>query len=351
MTQDILQAINLKTVIEDLFLVLTDKEREVIVRRFSLNEKPRQTLEHIGQYFGVTRERIRQIENIALLKLRRHISNSQLKSINSVAKELLETNGGIMKENDIVAGILNAIGKDSPLDGKIITLALSIDSELSKNERTGTFEPAWRFDVISIYNIRKITDSAEKYLKKQKKVIKFCDIYRFIQKQDLFHDKQATAELIKSCLLIDNRMHEVEEGWGLMEWREVNPRSIKDKAIIVLRTEKRPMHFIDISNKISEVGIQKKVTTTQAVHNELIRYDEFVLVGRGLYALQEWGYKPGTVADVIVEILKEKGPLSKKEIIREVQKQREVQIGTISLNLQKNEHFVRVGRAVYDYKK
>jgi hypothetical protein len=40
------------------------------------------------------------------------------------------------------------------------------------------------------------------------------------------------------------------------------------------------------------------------VHNELIRNKDFVLVGRGIYALKEWGYEPGTVSHVIEAILK-----------------------------------------------
>lgn len=342
--------VDLKTVIDDMFLILTDKEKEVVIRRYSLNNKPKQTLEKIGQDFQVTRERIRQIENIALLKLRRHISNSQLRYINKEAKKILETRGGVMKESSLIAETLNAIGKNTALDGSIIRLSLAIDNELTKNERTGTLEPAWRFDAISIYNIKSITDNSYKYLKKNKKTAKFSDIYKHIQKLDLFHDRQPTTELIVSCLNIDQRLKETEAGWGLMEWRSVNPRSIRDKALIILKKDKKPMHFVDIANKITDIGLSKKVVTVQAVHNELIRYDDFVLVGRGLYALKEWGFEPGTVSDVITKLLKDKGPLSKKEIIKEVQKQREVQIGTISLNLQKNPHFVRVGRAVYDYK-
>ena len=100
---------------------------------------------------------------------------------------------------------------------------------------------------------------------------------------------------------------------------------------------------------IREAAFDHKNVTVQAVHNELIRYPQFVLVGRGLYALKEWGYEPGTVADVIERILTEKGPLSKREIIAEVAKQRTVKVGTISLNLQKMPYFVRVGRAVYAF--
>ena len=135
--------------------------------------------------------------------------------------------------------------------------------------------------------------------------------------------------------------------FGLMSWRHINPRSIRDKAFIVLKQSNTPLHFIEIANKIAESGFDKKVVTTQAVHNELIRYDQFVLVGRGLYALKEWGYKKGTVADVIQDLLAKKSPLSKQEIIQGVLKQRQVKKGTISLNLQKNPHFVRVGRAMY----
>lgn len=351
MSTAVLSEVDLKAVIDEMFLVLTEKEKEVVIRRFSLDSKPKQTLERIGKHFNVTRERIRQIENIALLKLRRHISNSQLHFINNSAKEILEHHGGVMSESLLIAETLNAIGKTSPLDGSIIKLSLAIDDELAKNERSGALDPAWRFDAISIYNIKAINDNSFRLLKKKGSVIKFSEVYKHIQKLDLFHDRQPTAELIKSCLTMDRRLRETEKGWGLMEWRFVNPRSIRDKSLIILRTEKKPLHFVDIANKIGGIGINKKMVTTQAVHNELIRYADFVLVGRGLYALKEWGYTPGTVSDVIANILKDQGPLSKKDIIKEVQKQREVQIGTISLNLQKNSSFVRVGRAVYDYKK
>lgn len=350
MDSSVIANVDLQSVINELFLVLTEKEKDVVIRRFSLNNSPKQTLERIGKHFNVTRERIRQIENIALLKLRRHIANSQLRHINKAAKEILEKHGGVMKESLLTAETLNAIGKKSVLDGSIVKLSLAVDDELAKNERSGTLDPAWRFDAISIYNIRSITDAAYKSLKKKTTTMSAEDLVILIQKLDLFHDRQPTAELILSCFEIDRRLKETTEGWGLMEWRTINPRSIRDKALIILRKEAKPMHFVDIANKTADIGLSKKMVTTQAVHNELIRYADFVLVGRGLYALKEWGYAPGTVSDVITGILKEKGPLSKKDIIKEVQKQREVQIGTISLNLQKNPHFVRVGRAVYDYK-
>lgn len=169
-----------------------------------------------------------------------------------------------------------------------------------------------------------------------------------VQNTASLKNKRMNSQLIISCLKTDKRARKVQNGWGLMSWRHINPKSIRDKAHIILKKANKPLHFIEIANQISEVGFDKKVVTVQAVHNELIRYPQFVLVGRGLYALAEWGYQPGTVSDVIERLLEKNGPMTKKEIVKEVLKQRNVKIGTISLNLQKNEHFVRVGRAVYD---
>ncbi|MBI4975696.1 hypothetical protein HZC20_03385 [Candidatus Peregrinibacteria bacterium] len=107
----------------------------------------------------------------------------------------------------------------------------------------------------------------------------------------------------------------------------------------MLKKEKNPLHFVEIANKISEAGFDKKVVTTQAVHNELIRYDQFVLVGRGLYTLKEFGYTKGTVADIIEILLKKKSPMTKQDIVDGVLAQRHVKKGTISLNLQKTSQF------------
>ena len=69
------------------------------------------------------------------------------------------------------------------------------------------------------------------------------------------------------------------------------------------------MHFSEIANAIKKSDFKRKAVTTQAIHNELIKDSRFVLIGRGIYALNEWGYKKGTVADIITEVIKEKRPV------------------------------------------
>ncbi|MFC1647551.1 sigma factor-like helix-turn-helix DNA-binding protein [Patescibacteria group bacterium] len=343
--------LNLSEILEDMFLVLSQKEKDVIVKRFSLNNQPKMTLEKIGKQFSVTRERIRQIEKIALGKLRRTVKSTKLNEISTLAVELIANKGGVSTEKGLIADILNVLGSTEDVDANIIRLSLNITPELEKTEKSNLYFPFWRTTELSESTVKAIVTAGVSLMNKAGDVVHPDTLATDIQKNLKTKGLNLEKPTIINSLEVDQRIKKLKEGFGLMSWRHINPRSIRDKAYIVLKKKKDPMHFIAIANHISESGFDKKVVTTQAVHNELIRYDQFVLVGRGLYALKEWGYKKGTVADVIEGLLEKKSPLSKQEIIKGVMKQRQVKKGTISLNLQKNTHFVRVGRAMYSLDK
>ncbi len=342
-----LVSVNLMDVIEDMFMVLTPKEKDVIVKRFCLDNKPRQTLEKIGQSFSVTRERVRQIEKIALGKLRRTVDTTRLSVINKLARDILKNNGGLMLESRLVAELLNQLSNAQDVDAHIIRLALHINADLVQCEKSNIYKPFWKLSSIAFEDIKAAINHGIALLNKKGDIVVDAELGREIQAVFAERGKTVDMLLILSAMEVDKRVKKVAEGFGLTSWRHINPRSIRDKAYIVLKKSTEPLHFVEIANRIAAAGFDKKLVTTQAVHNELIRYDQFVLVGRGLYALKEWGYKKGTVADVIENLLRKKSPMSKQEIIAGVMKQRRVKKGTISLNLQKNPQFVRVGRAVY----
>ena len=69
----------LKDEISDVLLTLTEREEQVLRLRFGLDDGSCKTLEEVGQMFGVTRERIRQIEAKALRKLRHPSRSRKLK--------------------------------------------------------------------------------------------------------------------------------------------------------------------------------------------------------------------------------------------------------------------------------
>lgn len=342
--------VNLSDVIEEMFMVLTNKEKDVIVQRFSLDNKPRRTLESIGQRFSVTRERIRQIEKIALGKLRRTVQTTKLNIVNEIADRVLTENGGVLLEKKLVSKIVSELNSKDGIDGNIIRLALNINPNIEKAEKTNVYYPFWRFRNIDLSIVNSIISAGISLLRKKEDLVADGKLVAQIRQVLTKKVENYSDLMIVASLEVDKRLKRTEEGFGLMAWRHINPRSIRDKAYIILKKEKKPLHFVEIANRIASAGFDKKVVTTQAVHNELIRYDQFVLVGRGLYGLKEFGYSKGTVAEVIEDLLRKKSPLSKQEIIEGVLRQRHVKKGTISLNLQKNPQFMRVGRAVYSLK-
>ncbi|MBU1151822.1 hypothetical protein KJ632_03270, partial [Patescibacteria group bacterium] len=161
------QDINLGEVVEEMFMVLSNKEKNVIVQRFSLDSKPRRTLESIGQSFSVTRERIRQIEKIALGKLKRTVATTKLNVVNEIANRLLQENGGVLLENTLVAKILNELKSGESVDSHIVKLALNINTDLAKAEKTNLFRAYWSLKSMDASMVGDITSAAMKFLKKK----------------------------------------------------------------------------------------------------------------------------------------------------------------------------------------
>lgn len=333
-------------VLKEIFLVLSEKERNIINKRFSLENPEKKTLEQIGQEYSITRERVRQIEKNAISKLRRTAMQSSLKSLFEAANEIVAEKGGVSDEEQIISELASLI---EGYDTNFLRLSLEINPDLEKIKKSKTYVKGWFLkSKASRKEILLINSEAEKLLKSKKEILSEDEFTKSLLEQVQTKDKSIKSKaLILSSLSISTRVKKVKEGFGLTSWRSVKPKSIRDKALIVLARKGKSMHFKDIAKLIKEENFDSKSVTVQAVHNELIRYEDFVLIGRGIYALKQWGYKEGTVKDVIKDVLKENGELDKSTIVEEVLKRRHVKIGTISLNLQKYPEFKRVGRAVY----
>ncbi len=346
-TDSDIKELNLQKLMEEILMVLTEKEREVVIKRFSLDGGSKRTLESIGKSFSVTRERVRQIEKGGKQKLRRIAANTKLKIIHEMAHDLIVANGGLMVLENLVSEIIKNLYHTSQIDLHFVRLAIDIDPDLCKIEKTNVYRPFAVLKAVDLNRLKEIQKNAYKMFKNHSDIMSVEEGYKAYKNlADIKVD--FSQDFFKASLEVDCRFKIIIEGIGLKEWRHVHPRSVRDKARIILRRSGKPLHFIEIVNKIQEAGFDSKQCGHQALHNELIREkDIFVLVGRGIYGLKEWGLTHGAVKDVIRHLLEEKGgPMSKQDIMREVMKMRYVKVGTVSLNLQK--HFVRVGRAKYD---
>ena len=202
---------------------------------------------------------------------------------------------------------------------------------------------------ISRYNVDVIHKEAIKVLKKKKDVIEKEELFKIVS-ENLKDLRGISAPLVGSVLeLFDDIIFWEDNLVWLTKWKILNPKTLKDKAVYILKKERTPMHFVDIANKIIEVLEDNVKINT--IHNELIRNEDFVLIGRGIYALREWWFKPGTVLDVISSILEKRNePMSTEEIVKEVLKIRDVKETTIYMNLQNRQVIERVWRNFYQLK-
>lgn len=331
---------NAENIVRDVLSTIErEREREIISRRFGLFDR-RETLEQIGELLGITRERVRQLEKSVIAKLKTAAANDlpHIKEAESALSNHLSEMGNVARVSDITKRLMSDEGK---LNQSRIAFIASLSPGLALIEDNDHFYHA--VGLAEKHTEKAIRDHVNKIIEAVKEIGKPTDIETVAQKVGNPDPKhvQALASISKNMATLNGR-------WGLVKWPMVNPKNIRDKIYVILHDKKKPMHFSEIAEAIKSSDLRRKDVTTQAIHNELIKDARFVLIGRGIYALKEWGFKKGTVSDVIAEVLrKEGGPLHRDEIVRRVLKSRQVKETTILLNLQGKPQFKRVAKATY----
>lgn len=326
---------NYTQLVETLLKDLPQRSREVIERRFGLKTgTQRETLEKVGHDFGITRERVRQIQEKAI----KHIKDNKSEMLSKPFAEfasVINNYGGLRREDLL----LDEIGKNNQQNQ--VFFLLSLGEQFNRFSESNEFHPLWTTE-------SKMFDSAKqqmvKFVKFLKSKNKLIDLKDYSSKENVpsgFDSWVGTSKLIAN---------NSENLYGLAIWPEVNPKNIKDKAYLILKKSTKPLHFSEIYSSINQEGSIKNVLL-QSVHNELIRNPEFILIGRGIYALREWGFKKGWVKDILVESLKNsKKGLTKDDLVKDVLKQRQVKESTILLNLSDKKLFQKDNQGNYTLK-
>lgn len=318
-----------------------EREREIITRRFGLTDR-RETLEQIGEMLGITRERVRQLEKAILIRLKLAAEDSKLTDIHNVERLLvrdLSENGRVGRVQD-VASRISSKKPTTELQSQITFIAELSPKLAVVSENDNYYHGIGIMEYGDEKEIKSKVDEVVKVIKTENHPLTIEQI----------HDKLSYENPIqvKALASLSKKLANLKDMWGLVKWPTVNPKNIRDKIFVVLSEKGKPMHFSDIAKAIKDSDFKRRNVTTQAIHNELIKDKRFVLIGRGIYALESWGYSKGTVADVITEIMKEEGkPLHRDEIVKRVQKNRQVKETTILLNLQSKPQFKRVAKATY----
>ena len=329
-----------EAIVDDILATIDrEREREIVARRFGLFER-KETLEQIGELLSITRERVRQLEKSVVARLKASAEAGELPHITDFQAhifEALKNKGGLMR----IAGLTESLGiAESRLEQSRLAFIAQLCPELVVIEEDDHHYLSVASEAIFDGHTKELVSqivAAVKELGEPSSI-------------EAVANKSGIDDITKAEALArsSKQLATLHGLWGLVKWPVVNPKNIRDKIYVILKENGKHMHFNDIAKSIKDSSFKRKDVTTQAIHNELIKDKRFVLVGRGIYALKEWGYEKGTVADIISEILRKEGKaLHRDEIVKRVLKSRYVKETTILLNLQGKPQFKRVAKATY----
>lgn len=320
---------------------LNPRQKEVIEARFGI-AKPGtegETLAAIGDRLKVTRERVRQIEASGIALVKANIGkNPEATMVLARAKKLIADNGGVAKKGDVIESAATLAKGMSEHQLDFLAEASGAFNLYREDEDFTSF---YYGDEKDLREAKSFVENWIGFLAPRKdKVLGGAyeaQLANFVKTKSL---DQAIAENYLSIAkhILKNPYGDM----GLRDWPEINPATVRDKIYLVLKKKGEPLHFEDIAEHINKVGFDAEQALAPTVHNELIKDERFVLVGRGIYALREQGYEPGTAREVIAKVLKSNGPMKATDVLSKVNKQRFFKPNTVLINLQNRNFFERM---------
>lgn len=327
---------NAKQVTKRLLAVLPERAQDVLTRRYGLGKDAKgMTLEAIGQRYDITRERVRQIENYALNTIRKSESYEKETKALTELEELIDSMGAVVPEEIF----LDEVAKDVSTRNHVHFL-LVLGHPFVRIKESEYFTHRWHVNEDIMTRVEEALHALYKNLDDDQLMSESDLLSNFLNYLQDVATHYRDEEILRRWLSLSKKIGKSPLGdWGRAESPAVNPRGIRDYAYLVIQQHGSPMHFSEVAKRIAQIFEKKAHQAT--THNELIKDKRFVLVGRGLYALSEWGYMEGVVRDVIAHVLEQYGPLTKEEIIDKVLKERYVKENTIAVNLQ-DTHFKRM---------
>lgn len=337
-TQEI-EHFNPVEVVTSLLKTLPTREEDILRRRHGLNEHEPQTLEMIGDQYKITRERVRQIASGAITKLKKLPDiNRRILPVTDAIVAVLNQHGGTMREETFLHHLLGVNEKHPSYRSATLFLMEYLLSDRCKFvEPTNEFAKSWQLVTAPVHLISDTIQEAYKILEQNRQPMKIDELISKVIKTNFGQTNrfQLSDEAVASYIDISVKLAKNPyDEYGLAEWGSIIPKRMNDKIYLILKKSGKPLHFNEITRLINEIKFDHRMAYAPTVHNELILNDQYVLIGRGIYALKEWGYKPGIVSDILQSILSKAGrPMTRDELVTEVLKQRMVKRNTIHLAL------------------
>ncbi|MDO8492605.1 MAG: sigma factor-like helix-turn-helix DNA-binding protein [bacterium] len=325
---------NPKQVVKRLLQALPPRARDVIINRYGLGKMPqRMTLEAIGKTYKITRERVRQIENYSFGVIRKSDIYKKEQAANDELMKYINSLGGVVHEEHF----LKKVADDKSVQNHIHFM-LVLGDEFKKRKEDEDFHHRWFINEAIAQKVESSLKKLYESLSSDSLIPEAEMVASFLDHLKEISEEYKNDEILRRWLYLSKKISRNPLGeWGLSSSPNIKAKGMRDFAYLAIRRHGSPMHFTEVAKAIQQLFDREAHVAT--CHNELIKDKRFVLVGRGLYALSEWGYASGVVRDVIRELIKKNGPLSKQEIIDKVLKERYVKENTIAVNLQNSRFF------------
>lgn len=345
--------VNVAQLVNKVLAVLAPREKEVVEKRQGLRDGNALTLAEIGDTYGITRERVRQIEFVAFNKLADLVKKGELNDFFSTVENHLKLVGGLRKEELLLEDLRYLLRDNSnpTLFGSQVKFLLSLSNNVAYASEDNNLHAHWFASKEAKQRATGFVAKLAKFLESKKEALLRQPIGLNAALKEVAGSFNLKDSIALNFVSVSKLFHVNQFGdFGLAEWSEINPKTVRHWAHLVLRKDRKPLHFTEIANRVNQIKKEGKRVNAQTVHNELIKDSRFVLVGRGTYGLQEFGLMPGTARQVIARLLKAHGPLKPKDLLGLVKKERTFKDNTVFINLQNKKHFNRLSDGRYTVK-
>jgi hypothetical protein len=274
-----------KQVTKRLLSVLPERAKDVLEKRYGLGPTAeRSTLESIGSTYGITRERVRQIENYGIQSIQKSSVYKEFQIVFDELQSALQSLGVVINEDDL----LTELSKDASTRNHIYFL-LVVGDPFHRIKEDTSFTHRWCVEKNVATTVEKALKNVFVSLNEDELVSESEIISRLKQELGELEERYQDERVLRRWLTISKEIDRNPLGeWGHASSPNVRAKGIRDYAYLAVKRHGSPMHFKEVADAIQKLFEKKAHVAT--THNELIKDKRFVLVGRGLYALSEWGY-------------------------------------------------------------
>jgi len=211
---------------------LSPRNRDIVSRRFGLKAGSKETLESIGKSYGITRERVRQIEEFSLGQLAKVSGDHKdLNRVIQAVREYITKDGGIIRERQLFKDI-TASDKDTIANASLV-FALTLDRSLVRLAESDRFHAFWATDVQQAETFGRVVSALAASFKDAGGALGITDAVTVALDKGLigFDGTPISERHMRTILAVCKEIGTNIYGQvGLSAWPEIRPKGVRDKA-------------------------------------------------------------------------------------------------------------------------